>query len=194
MADCEKLISKDIDINCENPIQRGLEANSVLINRNDIESITYDETNPNTVTAITLKTGMRGYKCYVPGQTPYTGIVSTLEIGTYVNKWNKDVPIVVLDNGPDVAANIIDPLANGEFVFISENRFKGDGSKAAFQIYGVEQGLKASAGNDGKYDEELEGGWSVTLTETAAPKSANFVYSETYAATKALVESLTTVA
>lgn len=37
MADCESLIKKDIDINCDTPVTRGLEANAVIINRSDID-------------------------------------------------------------------------------------------------------------------------------------------------------------
>ena len=96
----------------------------------------------------------------------------------------------MFDNGPEVANKVIDPLANGEFVVVAENRHKGTLGASAFQVYGLKQGLRASAGSNDKYAEETNGGWLVTLTESRAPDSALFLGGASYSAVKALFDSL----
>ena len=106
------------------------------------------------------------------------------------------VNLVVLDNGPDVCANVIDGLANGEFVVILENKFKGlnkeeNPGDAAFQVYGWYQGLKPAELSNDKYSEETDGGWLVSLQEAKVPKSALFLFKTDYETTAAAVATLT---
>ena len=42
-----------------------------------------------------------------------------------------------------------------------------------------------------KYSEDTEGGWTVTLEEQKAPKSALFLYKTSYEATKTAINTLT---
>lgn len=192
---CEKLISQNIDVNCDSPMIKGLEGNAVLINRADIkfDTVVFNTTRKNVIESLPLMAGKKGYSCYVPGATPFSGLATSLKTGTYINTWDNNAPIVILDNGPDVCDKVIDGLANGQFVLIVENKHKGSGD-AAFQVYGFYQGLRATAGENDKYSEDLNGGWSVTLTETGAPKSGLFLYSTSYTATKALFDGLTSPA
>lgn len=104
--------------------------------------------------------------------------------------------MVVLANDPDVCNDIIDGLANGDFVVVLENKAKGlnkteNPGDSAFQVYGYYQGLKAAEIGNDKYSEETEGGWNISLQETKVPKSALFLYKTSYDATKTLVETLT---
>ena len=103
--------------------------------------------------------------------------------------------MVVLANDPDVCADVIDGLANGEFVVILENKAKSldkeeNPGDSAYQIYGYYQGLKAAEFSNDKYSEETEGGWSISLQETKVPKSALFFYKTSYETTKAAVDAL----
>lgn len=193
MANCESLIKKDIDINCETPVTRGLEANAVIINRSDIDfaKSVFATDKKSILESLVLKTGKKGYKCFVPGKTPFTGTKTSLNVGTYVNTFNNEFATVILDNGPDVCENIIDGLANGTFVVVYENKHKGATKNAAFQIFGFYQGLTATALDNDKYSEETEGGWKSVLTEERAPKSGLYLYKTDYEATKALFDSLT---
>lgn len=70
--------------------------------------------------------------------------------------------MVVLANDPDVCNDIIDGLANGDFVVVLENKAKGlnkteNPGDSAFQVYGYYQGLKAAEIGNDKYSEETEG-------------------------------------
>ena len=117
---CESLIAKAIDFACDDIIVRGLESDGLIINRSDIDfaATVFDAQNPNIIKTLVLKTGKKGYEVNQLGNTPFTGVQSTLEVGTYRNTWTHAIPIVVLSNTPEVAHDIIDGLSNGTFVVI----------------------------------------------------------------------------
>jgi hypothetical protein len=191
---CESLISKAIDFDCDELITRGLESDGIIINRSDIDfsATVFDNTNPNIIKTLVLKTGKVGYDVKQLGNTPFTGTQSTLEVGTYRNTWTHQIPIVVLSNTPEVANKIIDGLANGTFVVILRNKFKGDSGEAEFQVYGYTQGLVASEGTNEKYSEDTDGGWLITLQETGARLSAMFFFNTDATTTAAAYEALKT--
>ena len=194
MADCDNLIKQDITKNCVDPVVKGVEANGVIINRDDIDygSIIKDATQDNIIKTLLLLAQKRGYKVYSPGATPFTGTKSTLAVATYANTYTRELPIVVLDHGPEVCSNVIEPLGSGSgFVAIIENKHKGTNGKSAFEIYGLEQGLVASAQEQDKYSEDFQGGWTTTLQETGAKRAAIFYFNTDYATTKAALNTLT---
>ena len=189
---CESLIAKAIDFACDDIIVRGLESDGPIINRSDIDfaATVFDAQNPNIIKTLVLKTGKKGYEVNQLGNTPFTGVQSTLEVGTYRNTWTHAIPIVVLSNTPDVAHNIIDGLSNGTFVVILRNKFKGSTGDAEYQVYGYTQGLVASEGTNDKYSEDTDGGWIITLQETGARMSAMFLFNTDAETTAAAYESL----
>lgn len=191
MADtCDFAIAQDISVQCDNPQISGLKNTGWLINYDDIDWSTTTKTD-NVVTKLVLLKG-RAYKVVVPGKTPFTGTQVALTTGTYLNKFSKTASIVVLDSGPDVSKNVIDQLANGRFIFIMENKYRGKDEKNTFEIYGLEQGLTASEMTNEKYSEDTDGGWAVTLIEENAPSSGVFFFSESLTATRASLKSLET--
>jgi len=198
MGICDKLIKQDIIVNCDNPVVAGIEANGVIVNRLDINiaAVVFDGTRKNVIKTLPLKPGKKAYRIYVPGPTPFNNTATTMEQGANRNTFTNDVGFVVLDNDPDVCENIIDPMANGEFVVIYENRFKnlqkaGTPGDSAFQIAGYYQGLRAETLENNKYSEETEGGWNVLLKETRSPKSGLFLYNTDYETTRTQLETLT---
>ena len=187
---CESLIKAAITASCDNPIMRGMESDGVIINRADIDFGNCTVTG-NTISALVLKSGKVGFPVYQMGNTPFTGTKVTMVAGTYKNKFQNEVVIAVLDNGPDVSAKVIDGLANGTFVVVLRNLHKGEDGKSEYQVFGYYQGLKASAIENDKYSEELDGGWLVTLQESNAPTSGMFFYANSAAATATAYEALT---
>lgn len=199
MGVCDYLVKKDLALNCDDPITPGLEQEGIIINRRDVDfaASTFNTTRKNVLETLALKTQKKGYKIQVLGSTPYTGTNTALTIGTYRNTFTNTVSIVVLANDPDVCADIIDGLANGEFVVVLENKHKGlqkeeNPGDSAFQVYGWYNGLKASEISNDKYAEETDGGWAISLQETKAPKSALFLFKTDYDTTKTAVDTLTT--
>lgn len=189
---CESIISRDIAVDCDEMVLRGLEANGVIINRKDIDfgATVFDETNKNIIKTLALKAGKKGYSVAQLGNNPFTGTQSTLNVGTYRNSWTHQIPLAVLANNPDVCENVIDGLANGQFVVLLRNKNKT--AKGEYQIYGYAQGLVASEGTNEKYSEETDGGWLITLQETNTPKCALFFYDTSDETTAAKFDSLTT--
>ena len=192
MAICDYLISKAISVDCENQSVAGLEPNGLIINRDDIDfsATTFNAQNPNIIETLVLKSGKKAYDIIQQGATPFTGVASNLNVGTYRNTWTQDVPIAVLGNDPDIAANIIDKLSNGTFVVILRNVQKGTTGNAEYQVYGYAQGLRASEGVNEKYSEDTDGGWLITLQEQRAPKSAMFFFDTDAATTATAYEAL----
>lgn len=191
---CESLISKDINFDCNDLSVRGLEADGLIINRSDIDfsATVFDDTLKNVIKTLVLKRGKRAYDIVQMGSTPFTGVQSTLNVGTYRNTWQHQIPLAVLANSPEVSQNIIDGLANGTFVIILRNVSKGTDGKSEYQIYGYAQGLRASEGTNEKYSEDTDGGWLITLQESSAPKSAMFYFNTDSTTTATQYESLKT--
>ncbi|WP_455996373.1 hypothetical protein [Phocaeicola barnesiae] len=198
---CDNAIKKDILLNCDDPIVPGVEQEGVIINRSDIDfsTVAFNTTRKNVIETLALKSGKKAYKVVVSGSTPFTGTNTALATGTYRNTFTNTVNMVILANDPDVCADIIDGLANGEYVVILENKAKNllkeeNPGDSAFQVYGYYQGLKAAEISNDKYSEETDGGWSVSLQETKVPKSALFLYKTDYETTKTAIDTLTSPA
>lgn len=189
---CDSLIAKAIQANCDNPLVRGMEPDGVIMNRGDIDfsKAVFSAENKNILTTLILKAKKQGYAVVQTGQTPFKGTQTTLTTGTYHNTFQNQVQLVVLDNGPEVSRDIIDGLANGSFVLILRNLTKGANGEAEYQVYGYYQGLHATEMTNEKYSEDTDGGWIVTLQESAAPKSALFFFDTDSATTQAKYQSL----
>ena len=175
---CDIIIARGISADCDNPIVKGFEADGIICNRADVDfSLSVlDNDNKNIIKTLILKSGKKGFPVVQQGATPFSGAKTSLVAGTYRNTFTNEVPIAVLDNGPEVARDIIDGLANGSFVLILKNVHKGAEGKAEYQVYGYYQGLRASAIENEKYSQDTDGGWLVTLQETSVPKSGMFLY------------------
>lgn len=198
MSLCDRTVVADIKMNCDEPIQKGLESIGYLVRRADIDfgAVAFNSDNNNIIEDLPLVAGKKGVRIYQQNN-PFTGTNSAVEVGTYVNGTTHNVAFIVPDKGPDVAHDIIDPLISGEeFVVILENKYKGlrktlPGS-AAFQVFGFHQGAVVSAGDADKYSDDTLSGWAITLTETRAPKSEMYFYNTSYAATKTALETMVT--
>lgn len=190
---CESLIAQDILIPCEDQVTKGLEADGVIINRDDVD-FSKSVISGNLISSLILKSGKKGYAIKQDGSKPFTGTKTELTVGTYHSSWKNTVAIVILANTPDVCANIIDGLANGKFVIVLRNLSKGADGKAEYQVYGYKQALKAASGENDKYSDDTEGGWLVTLEEESVPKSAYFLWATDSTTTAAMYESLKTAA
>lgn len=189
---CDYKLAADLVANCESTSVSGVRNNGWIINSDDIDrdSCTRDASNPNILNTLVLKSGKKAHRMYVPGKTPFSGTNKALASGTYRNKFTKSVGLIILDNGPEVVKDIINPLANGSFVVILENKYGGKDGKNTFEVYGFEQGLSATAMSDDKYSEETDGGWSATLEESGAPSAGIYLFNDSVATTRTAITSL----
>lgn len=179
---------------CANLPAKGYERVAILINREDIDfsNVTLSETRRNVVTALGLKTGKIGYEVHQMGANPFSGSNKSLEDNAYYKAVTKNLVIAVINNDRDVFGDFVDPLLNGEFVAVVERKDKGKDQASAFEILGYHNGLTITALDEDAYG-DYYGGGLYTLTETAAPVSRMYL-GETYAAGKALFDSLLEVA
>ncbi len=191
---CDYKLAADLVANCEESSVSGVRNTGWIINSDDIDrdSCTRDSSNPNILNTLVLKSGKKAHRMYVPGKSPFTGTNTAFVAGTYRNKFTKSVGVVILDNGPDVVKDIINPLANGSFVIILENKYGGKDGKNTFEVYGFEQGLSATAMAADKYSEETDGGWSATLEESGAPSAGIYLFNDSVATTRTAITSLVT--
>lgn len=185
---CEKLISSAINTgSCDDIIYGGYEQIGYIFNKKDISAFTRSG---NLISAITMKQGKKGYHIYQPSKQPFSGSNVTLNEGTSKNKFDKNASFVVLNDGAKVCENIIDPIANGEFVVITEQKFTNSTNDNKFEVIGIEMGARATAVDKDRYSEDTDGGWAVTLTETAAPSAGVFFLTTDIEASRTALEAL----
>lgn len=188
---CESILKADIVVDCDNMVTKGLEEDGLIINRKhvDFAKTVFGDTK-NVIKTLVLKKGQKGYSVVCPGSTPFTGTKISLVKGTYKNKWDSELPVVVMDNGPQVCQDIIEGLADGTFVVILRNKHKGTDGNAEYQVYGYYQGLAAETIENDKYSEDTDGGWLVTLKETGSPKAGMFYFNTDAETTATQFETL----
>lgn len=127
MGVCDDILKKDIVPSCDDPVVQGLEQEGVIMNRADVDfaATVFNSTKKNVIETLAMKTGKKAYKVVVPGKNPFTGTKTSLVAGTYRSSFTNTVAIVILANDPDVCADVIDGLANGTYVVVLENKYKG---------------------------------------------------------------------
>ena len=191
-------INADQTVDCENPLVAGSKDRMILINLDDWEgaTVTYDAANPCLITNIVLAAGKVGYL--------YEGINGSIEpednstqpefgLPTYIHK----VTFRVF-SASAVAKQQIEKLALGRYIAITENNMKGKNGDSAFEVRGVTVGMKASVTRNRK-DAATQGAF-VIVAETPATEGEQhlpatlYATEATYAATKAIFDSLLVVA
>lgn len=198
---CQKLINQGIDARCDLPMVRGFEPDGIIINYDDIDfaATTVPEGSDNVRTVV-LKSGKTGYPVKQPANSPFTGSESTLNVGTYASTWEHSIQLILMSVGA-YTSELVDKLASGRFVLILRNKTKTDAQSglngatlvqdaSEYQIFGLEQGMTATAGTRTPDDEDTMGGTLITLTETGAPSHGLFLWSGTKASTNLAYNSL----
>lgn len=198
---CDALISMSIEKNCNDPFVQGVERKAYIYNRADIDmaALEFMAGNPNVITNLPLKDGKVGYVLAQYGNTPFTGSSTVLSPGTQGGRVTNNISLVIPGNSPAIAEGVIDPMLDGDFVVVLENKHKSlkdadNPGISAYQVFGLLQGLTLAESTREFYSDEALGGWPITLTETNVPKSAIFLYAESLAATTDLLEATLTAA
>lgn len=192
---CDKTLF-GIEPTCE-PLQRGFEADGVIFKRSDID---WSASSIDGTTAeIVLKTGVAAALVKQPYNSPFNGSEMSLNVGTYVSTWNKNINVVLMSVGPNTS-EVVNGFVGSDCVLILRNKTKEDGTQAGkidadsaeYEIFGLEQGLKVSAGTRTPYDEETLGGTLLTLTETGADNHGIFLWKTSKTVTDAMYAALMT--
>lgn len=193
MSTCDQLLKSSIKEICDKPLVEGVEKIGWIINRADLD-LSGVQVSGNTIES--FSPSVKAYEIYQRNNA-FTGTNSAAVVGTYRNTTTHQVNFIVFDNGPKISKDIIDPLFNGEFVVVLENKYKGSSAtqfgSSAFQVYGFHNGMKLNAATQEKYSEETGSGWNVIMEELRAPKSAMFLWDTDYATTKNYLAGLVEV-
>lgn len=175
---CQKVITSCVGADCNNTIFTGMEGKAWIMNKSEVDSFTFDASNPNLITAITMKENEGvAYPIYTIdqlGKTPFTGTNTSMTEGNVQNAFTETFAFVVPDNSP-TAAMLLDNVANGRFCVVVKNEYTGTDGKGKFQVLGAKKGLVCSAMERDAYSEDTNGGWAVTLTAEGTPNSALFI-------------------
>lgn len=172
---CDYLLDKDINgIDCNEQIAKGVKSRAVIVNRADIdlENIEFDASG-RTIVNMPLAQGEKGFVITQPDKSPFNGTQTEMQEGTYFNTFTNTLSLVMLNHGRQTAQQV-DELVNGDYVVILENNAVVSGDPA-WQIFGLQGGLKGASAVRELYSDDTLAGWVVTLTETGATKSAIFV-------------------
>ena len=186
---CNYLINQCISADCEKPLYAGVGGEALIGNFEDIATVTHDQTNGSIVNGITMKTDTCMYTVQQLGNQPFADSNTTMVEGTYGNRVQHEIHLAVVDNGPEITENVIDKLLNGKFFCILTNDYRHENGDNKYQIYGLNKGLKCTAMERQFYGNN-ESAYVITLTETGAGKSGQFLYSTDEATTDTLYETL----
>src|SRR5690606_37111342 len=165
----------------------GAEMFAYAFNRRDINNVTYDQSNPRLVTAITLASGAKAYKIENFKKEIDAGF-DLVTSDTNIDKFNQYVKFEAWGIDSDTV-KALDELS--DLVIIVERKNKGADGDGAFQIYGLQTGLYKSS--DTMRANTASGKRIIELTNQAEEESTvsyHVFFDTDYATTKAAVEAL----
>lgn len=193
-CDLKEDIFSNIHVDCD--VAKGFEEQAVFLLRSEVDFAKLknfsDETLPNTYIVPANETILKEYTTTAGTEThkgavvfqlrnAFSGTTTSLEQGDLRNTFTNNVAFNVWSSSPKASAQI-DALANGTYVAILKQLYKGtEGNSgyeggAVYRVYGVSgSGLKATAIENDPYSDSISNGWTVTLTEEGATSSMKFL-------------------
>lgn len=192
MGLCDKIISQDFGVDCDNLPVQGINQTGVIINWDDIDwtATKAKKVGTNVYSGIVLNTGKKGYKIKQIGRKPFNNTNSAAEVGDSITRFGKNVSFIMMENSATISTQV-DALSNGMFVIILENLYRGADESAAFEIYGIEASMRMSEGSKESYNEDSNGAWVITMQEQKAALASVFLFDTDYTTSKAAFDAIT---
>jgi hypothetical protein len=182
------LIALDQILNCENPLQAGTRENAKVLNLADIATSTRNATTK----------AIEAFTNTVPGSAAVVGgITNTIKprfeqvaAGPF-KKYMHQVAMLGFDLSPEVKDDL-ENAKDGQFVVVVENAYKGEDGNAAFEIYGLDNGMELSALTRDPLDDATQGAFDFTFSSelNKEPKMPATLWNTDYATTKAIFDAL----
>ncbi len=190
MAVCEKLTA-GIAYDCANPPSGGVNDRLILLNFSDVDgNVTYDVTNPTLVTNIALVAPAVGF--VFEGVNNSNEPRSAMVKGRYVNGYDHEVRFKCFDNSP--AAKLqLSKLDGALVVAVVQNNRKGTDGNSAFEVYGLQTGLRLQELERILADAETQGAYNLLVRndEISRPSTLPHTLWDTdFATTLAIVNGL----
>lgn len=170
----------NIDVQCD--LKDGFENVGWIVSRSDVDFASikkgYKTDYPSTViTQLALKDGKKG-KYIKQLKDPFQDTTTALSVGDFRNTFTNTVSFKIFGNSPEYA-KIVNGLASDEFIIILEQKEKGVNGESAYRVFGLDNGLTATATDNNAYDESLGNGWNITMEEAGATSSAYYLFIST---------------
>lgn len=153
-------LTSGLVLNCADPLVAGVNATFLIANKDDIESITYDPTNPMLATEITMKATKVFYR--FEGQLQSTEPLFNMIKGKYINQFEHSVKFIVFNISPAIKKQILN-MKDGNFVCLLENNYVSTTGDTKWEIYGAGAGLKAEVLERNPNNTENLGAFDITL-------------------------------
>jgi hypothetical protein len=181
-------IAANILKSCDNPVQAGTRDRGIIINFDDILSVTY-AADGETIEGIVLNAGKVAYQ--IDGQNNSISPISRLVEQGFNNMFDHECTMKGFDVSP-ATKNQVNAMKDGRFVIICENYFRGASGNAAFEVYGITTGLETMEIERDPNSEETQGAFHFMFgtKKNKEPKTAATLYITDYAASKAIVDGL----
>lgn len=191
MPICDALTA-GIAYDCANPPSGGVNDRLILLNFADVEAatVTYDNTNPIIVSNIALAGSAVGY--VFEGVNNSNEPRAAMVKGRYVNGYDHEVRFKCFDNSPTAKLQL-GKLDGAQVVAIVQNNRKGATGNSAFEIYGLQTGLRLQELERILADAETQGAYNILLRndEISRPSSLpHTLFVTDFAATLAIVNGL----
>ena len=131
---------------------------ALLINKEDLASITFDSTNPALVTTITLKGGASAYKIDTVKRTLVTTESLKVNEGAPNAYTHSATAVVTGSVAMPLLRDLINPVANGSFVILTQSLRAPSSVEATnfVRSFGLYYGMSATAIDRSSHD---NGGW-----------------------------------
>ena len=184
-------IAAGATFSCDTPIQPGINPRIFLMNKDDIESVTYNATKTYIIEDITMKTDkyayeFEGYRQSVDAQVEF--VPQTLSVG-----YDHIVNFQVFDISAEQKSNL-EKMALSKLVAIIENVNAVGNANSVFEVYGLGAGLEVATLTRLARDLETAGSFSVGLktsdNEGKESKMPLSFFKTSYAVTLGLIEAL----
>jgi hypothetical protein len=182
---CLRVISDNMSQNCDNPRVAGYEDIALIFNRSDIDwtSVIYNASNKRIVEDLQLLQDKVPYVIYNPRLADASFNGTQTELNADTRHYTKTLQFYYKGIGGEASANVVEPLAKGEYVVILQRKdHSGHGS---FQILGLQNGIYATE----QVQDETTGYWLMTMA-IDEPYAETELFKTDYATTKANFDAL----
>jgi hypothetical protein len=189
-SQCGK-ISAGLAPDCDFPLMGGTTEDLILVNYEDIDSVTRSSTNKQIIEAITLNTTTDvGYK--FEGKNESVEPQANLVKQRYADAYDHEVMFIIFLNTP-VAKQQIEKMVHGKLVAVVENKHRNSAGDTSYEVYGLGVGLYVMELNRIVVDADTQGAYKIILRTPDNAKEANLpnpLFITDYPTTKAVVEGL----
>lgn len=189
-ASCAATLAGNLAKDCDKPLVPGYTGRGVLIDLSGNPTIAQDASNPRTLTAVTLGTGV---KCAVIdnsfGGQPLNGTSIQSNTDDGMMKYRKTVTVQIPTRGSETSKDVVEPLSQNPLGYMAILEKKDRSGNGSFEVIGFEQGLTAN--EDGITRNEYENGGCTVATLSCNESMYEYAFFDTdYATTLTAFEAL----